>query len=331
MTEETARASSEDFATSASGEVAANASAGNSGGMSKFEKALLLGLGAVVVGSILQNGDEVVSNSGDRLILKSNTGNLRVLKNDDALLRQPGSAVRTETFSDGSTRTSVTKQDGSKIVTIRASDGRVVRRVREFADGTRVVLFDDIEVSEPVDVSSLPEITFRPLERSMDFSDEEALRLALAAELQRDVNRTYSLRQIRQIRKLRELAPEIELDAITFRSGSAAIEPSQARELSTLGRAMARAIEDRPGEVFLIEGHTDAVGAASYNLALSDRRAETVALALSEFFDVPPENLITQGYGESYLKVPTLRDEQANRRATVRRITPLLQQVASHR
>ncbi|NND21239.1 MAG: OmpA family protein, partial [Silicimonas sp.] len=94
----------------------------------------------------------------------------------------------------------------------------------------------------------------------------------------------------------------------------------------SLGRAMSAIISERPGEVFLIEGHTDAVGSATYNLALSDRRAETVALALSEYFDVPPENMITQGYGESALKIPTLDAERANRRATIRRITPLLRQ-----
>ncbi len=84
-------------------------------------------------------------------------------------------------------------------------------------------------------------------------------------------------------------------------------------------------IDENPGEVFLIEGHTDATGGAAFNLALSDRRAESVALALTEFFDVPPENMVIQGYGESNLKVRTLESEPANRRAVVRRITPLLQ------
>ena len=53
-------------------------------------------------------------------------------------------------------------------------------------------------------------------------------------------------------------------------------------------------------------------------------RYGTVALALSEYFDVPPENLVVQGYGEEYLKIPTLGDERDNRRASVRRITDLL-------
>ncbi len=87
---------------------------------------------------------------------------------------------------------------------------------------------------------------------------------------------------------------------------------------------MSAAIDANPAEVFLVEGHTDAVGSAASNLALSDRRAESVALALTEFFGVPPENMVVQGYGESSLKIRTGTDERANRRAAVRRITPLL-------
>ena len=326
VTEENSRSSSEDFETTATGEANATATAQSDGdsGMSNFEKALLLGLGAVAVGSILQNGDEVVSNSGDRVVLRDEEGDLRVLKDDDALLRQPGSQVRTETFNDGSTRTIVTRDDGIRVITIRAADGRVVRRVREFPDGERVVLFDDTEVSEPVVVSELP----RPAQRSLgvDATDEDALRRALAEVRAERLDRSFSLRQVRQIREVRELAPEIELDSVTFATGSAAIEPSQAEELAGLGRAMQRMIDERPGEVFLIEGHTDAVGSATYNLALSDRRAETVALALAEYFGVPPENMITQGYGESALKIETEAAERLNRRAAVRRITPLLRQ-----
>jgi outer membrane protein OmpA-like peptidoglycan-associated protein len=83
-------------------------------------------------------------------------------------------------------------------------------------------------------------------------------------------------------------------------------------------------VAQNPSEVFLIEGHTDAVGVDVDNLSLSDRRAESVAVILSEQFQVPGENLTTQGYGEQYLKVPTDAPERLNRRVTVRRITPLL-------
>ncbi len=66
------------------------------------------------------------------------------------------------------------------------------------------------------------------------------------------------------------------------------------------------------------------MGPEDLNLTLSDRRAEEVAAILSEEFGVPPENLVTQGYGEQFLKIDTQEPERANRRVAVLRITPLL-------
>jgi len=154
--------------------------------------------------------------------------------------------------------------------------------------------------------------------------EEADLRAALQAEMLADQQRRFSLRQVREIPQVRALAPQLELDAVQFATGSAAIRPEQARSLARIGRALSDLIAKDPRTVILVEGHTDAVGNATYNLALSDRRAETVALALTEYFDVPPQNMITQGYGESDLKVRTLEDEPANRRAVVRNITGLL-------
>jgi hypothetical protein len=87
---------------------------------------------------------------------------------------------------------------------------------------------------------------------------------------------------------------------------------------------MLRIIHRHPDEVFMIEGYTDAVGSPEDNLSLSDRRAESVAEVLTQQFQIPFENLTTQGYGEEYLKVPTQAPERLNRRVAVRRITPLL-------
>jgi outer membrane protein OmpA-like peptidoglycan-associated protein len=102
------------------------------------------------------------------------------------------------------------------------------------------------------------------------------------------------------------------------------VTPDQARLLEPIAEAMQRAIRRNPNEVYLIEGHTDAVGSDIDNLSLSDRRAESVADILTQDFGIPPENLTTQGYGEQYLKIPTQGPERRNRRVTVRRITPLL-------
>ena len=94
--------------------------------------------------------------------------------------------------------------------------------------------------------------------------------------------------------------------------------------LELVAAVMRDITNQNPGEVFLIEGHTDAVGSDEDNLSLSDRRAQSIAQVLSEQFQVPAENLVTQGYGKQFLLVPTDGPERANRRVVIRRITPLL-------
>ncbi|WBU64617.1 OmpA family protein [Paracoccus aerodenitrificans] len=280
----------------------------------------LAGLGALAVGQVLNGNREVALNTGDRVIVTREDGSQQVLKDDNALLRQSGNEVRTENFSDGSSRSVVTRPDGSQVITIRSADLTVLRRVHVASDGTETVLIDESVEVPPVELSELPQAPApRPAATP---TSEEALREALAREAA--IDRRFSLSQVRTIPEVRNLVAPVDIDAITFDTGSAAINPDQARQLATLGTVLEEAIANNPREIFLIEGHTDAVGAATFNLALSDRRAETVALALSEYFNVPPENLVVQGYGEEYLKVPTLLDERENRRASVRRITDLL-------
>ena len=138
------------------------------------------------------------------------------------------------------------------------------------------------------------------------------------------VQQQYSLRDVRESRRLRAIVRSVDLDTVNFDSGSAAVREYQVPYLADIAGSMIDTIYDNPEAVFLIEGHTDAVGPDIYNLTLSDRRAETVARILVEAFDVPPENLVTQGYGEQYLKINTLADERRNRRVTVRNISPLL-------
>lgn len=324
VTEETARSSDEDFANKVNETAAAPAIAAkdDDDGLSKGEKAILLGLGAVAVGALLSNNRKVELNSGDRVVVTREDGSYQIIKDDNALLRQPGSTVRTETFNDGSTRTTVTRADGSKIVTIRDAEYRVLRRAHVAVDGTETLLIDDTAMVAPVVVSELPPPAVQPVFTSD--ADEDALRAAL--ERQAVLDRRFSLAQVRDIAEVRALVPVIDLDAITFETGSAAIRPDQAKSLARLGRLIQSYVADDPREVFLIEGHTDAVGSAAYNLALSDRRAESVALALTEYFAVPPENMVVQGYGEGFLKIDTQDAERANRRASVRRITDLLRQ-----
>jgi OmpA-OmpF porin, OOP family len=118
--------------------------------------------------------------------------------------------------------------------------------------------------------------------------------------------------------------PRVDIDTVNFETGSWEIAPDQAQRLAGVAQGMLQAVQANPSEVFLIEGHTDAVGNDVDNLSLSDHRAESVAVLLTNQFGVPPENLTSQGYGRQFLKVQTPAPERANRRVAVRRITPLL-------
>ncbi|RNF33646.1 OmpA family protein [Paracoccus methylarcula] len=331
VTEENRRSSAEDFETSLHDALSGMAgqdsqeqaaSADEDDDDNDLTKALLLGLGAVAVGSMLNNNREVALSSPDRVVVTRADGSQEVIKDEVALLRQPGSTVTTENFDDGSSRTIVTRADGSKVVTIRDADLRVLRRTLVSADGSSTQLIDDTTGVEPVNIAELPEPA-APVRSGDSPLNEEQLRAALEREA--NIDRRFTLGQIRNIPEVRALVAPVNIDAITFETGSAAIKPDQAKQLSTLGDVIQDAINENPREIFLIEGHTDTVGDGAMNLALSDRRAESVALALSEYFDVPPENLVVQGYGEQYLKIRAEGDIRANRRASVRRITDLLQ------
>ncbi|AUH33879.1 OmpA family protein [Paracoccus tegillarcae] len=334
ITEANSRSSADDFEASLRGALEqagqltgatndqqqANAAA-DDGGDNDLAKALILGLGAVAVGQMLNNNRQVALSTDDRVVVTRADGSQEVIKDEVALLRQPGSTVTTENFDDGSSRTIVTREDGSKVVTIRDADLRVLRRTLISTDGTSTMLIDDTADVRPVDVASLP----APAEAQT--SDGAMSEDELRAALQREsvIDRRFTLGQVRNIPEVRALVAPVNIDAITFDTGSAAINPDQARQLSGLGSVIQDAIANNPREIFMIEGHTDTVGADAMNLALSDRRAESVALALTEYFDVPPENMVVQGYGEQFLKVRSEGDIRDNRRASVRRITDLLQ------
>ena len=138
------------------------------------------------------------------------------------------------------------------------------------------------------------------------------------------IERRYGLDEIRYSEPLRARMPRVDIDTVNFESGSWEITPDQADRLAFVAQGISRAIQRNPREVFLIEGYTDATGNDVDNLSLSDRRAESVAVMLTNQFNVPAENLTTQGYGKQFLEIPTDGPERANRRVAVRRITPLL-------
>jgi outer membrane protein OmpA-like peptidoglycan-associated protein len=296
-------------------------------GLSDFEKFGLIALGAAVVGSMLSNGNRVVYNYGDRMVYRDPYGGYGLYHDDDILIRRPGAQITTEVFPDGSVLTRVVEPDGTVITTLRNRYGRVLRRHVYYPDGRSYLLFDDTRALPAPQPAALPprspvDIVYSPA------TGPDLLRAAFETRPLQPPGRAFTLQQVRSIRQVRYLVPEVEIATLAFPSGSSAVLPEQARTLATLAHVMTDMIAQNPAEVFLIEGHSDAVGDPASNLALSDARAESAALALTEYFGVPPQNLITQGYGESDLKRPVSGPDPVNRRIIVRRITELLPQPA---
>ena len=147
---------------------------------------------------------------------------------------------------------------------------------------------------------------------------------ALKAPPKRSVGKVYSLDEIERQFEVRDLFQAVEVKSLGFAFNSTAVKGMEAGYLGNIAMAIQNILEERPHEIFFIEGHADAAGPEDYNLALSKQRALQVKSALVNVFGLPERNIMAGGFGEKHLKVSTQRPEQANRRVTVRCITPLV-------
>jgi outer membrane protein OmpA-like peptidoglycan-associated protein len=301
----------------------------------------------------VKEGQEIQSEGG-RTIVKED-GQLVIRHDDNDRFRREGGRVNVEETRDGGSITTVRRKNGVEVVTVRDGLGNITQRFRRLPNGEVEVLIGAAFGPGGPDFTDGPPRPPRipkgpgipPYQGGGNYDFEEYLgpmeapipddyvlesrgaspyeiEEALAAPPIEEVERAYTLDEIRRSDRLRAKLRRIDVDTVTFEFGSAFVGEDQVPRLQAIAEALQSIIERDPSEVFLIEGHTDAVGSDLANLALSDRRAESVAEILTYYFEIPPENLVTQGYGEQYLKIPTPAPERENRRVTMRRIKPLM-------
>lgn len=257
----------------------------------------------------------------------------------DRMYRPDEDRIFYEELRNGRTRETIVRPNGVRIVTIRNRFGDVLKRSRFAPDGREFVLayYDEDEFEDRDDERDgffidpgreLPplrlNIPARDYILDVEDADEEEVELFFRQPPVEQVRRIYSIEEVKRSARVRDSVRRIEVGGLTFDSGKATISANQVGTLSKVAKAMLDILEENPAETFLIEGHTDAVGSDTSNLVLSDQRAAVVAQILSDFYKVPPENLVTQGYGERFLKVKTEESERLNRRVTIKRITPLI-------
>ena len=292
----------------------------------------------------IPKGGEINAGAG-RTIVRDNSGQVTVRHDDTERFRQLGGDVKVVTGRDGTTTTTVNRPGGVQVVTVKDRDGNILQRYRKDRNGQIEVLVGQAEPQRddrrpppppkaPAPVASFDfQVQLPPLKLNIPrdqyiVESSRASRRQLTEAFQappvEKVERPYSLEEIRRSDRIRNKVRRVDFDTVTFEFGSAVLPDDEIPQMQAVGEAMRAVIDQHPDQVFLVEGHTDAVGSDLANLALSDRRAQTVAEILTYYFGVPPENLVTQGYGEEFLKVPTNAPERENRRVAFRNITALM-------
>ena len=154
--------------------------------------------------------------------------------------------------------------------------------------------------------------------------DDEELADVLAAPPRRKVRAPLYGGRDQRSPEARDAVARIEIDTVHFGFGEGFLREEEIDKLDRIAQVLERILAKNPGEVFMLEGHTDAVGSDAANLQLSRQRAQAVKEALTTYYVIPAENLKTVGLGERYLKIPTQQAEAENRRVSLARITPLV-------
>lgn len=106
----------------------------------------------------------------------------------------------------------------------------------------------------------------------------------------------------------------VTIGDVLFATGQASLTQAGMGNL----RKLADALGQNPERTVLVEGFTDSVGGAAYNLSLSERRAAAVRSALTGM-GVDERRIAMKGYGEAYPVAPndTAGNKQLNRRVEI--------------
>ncbi len=129
----------------------------------------------------------------------------------------------------------------------------------------------------------------------------EAAQKELNAKLRGFKTRQITVEERADVAKLIEESKSPNVDVqVFFAFNSAGISPEARPALDELGKALSD--PKLASGTFLIAGHTDAKGRDAYNLALSQRRAQSVKGFLVETYHVDDDRLTAIGFGEEQLK-----------------------------
>jgi hypothetical protein len=255
-----------------------------------------------------EGGRRKVIQEAGRIILKEN--NKTVIRVDQAerFRRRPG--AKSERRPNGTVETFYVRRDGTRVYTVVDSHGRLLRRYRKDRFGREYSIIDNRRFWQRTLALGIltiialnlapPVVTIPPDEYIVDYDDasDDDLYEALDAPPIERMDRAYSLAEILDNYELRARLRSINIDSIDFEYGSWDIPRGQYGRLERIARTIQRVLRDDADAVVLIAVYSDEIGDAENDVSLAQSRADAIANVLTDEFEIPPENLVAQGYGE---------------------------------
>ena len=221
---------------------------------------------------------ERIEDGGRRAIIEEPDDRRIILEKDRAYVRHDeerrfarlGKRVKRERRKDGTTLSIYLSIGGVEIITIEDEYGRLLRRSRRGTGGREIVLVDNTRFykSRPRGYGNVflrlppPSVRISRAKYIVDYDEasEDDLYEALIAPPVERLDRRYSLEEVRYGYGVRERMRRVDLDTINFAFGSWEVDERQYPRLERIARALKRILQRNPDEMFMIEGHTDAVG-----------------------------------------------------------------------
>ena len=210
-----------------------------------------------------EGGRRVIQEPGNRVIVKQN--DRAVIRHDEAERFRRRPDARTERRPDGVVSTVYARPDGTRVVTEVDANGRLIRRYRRGPDGREHNIIDNrrfwrnvaigVGVGAAVGVAIValapPRVTIPREKYVVDYerASDDDLYEALDAPPVEDLERSYSLEEVRDNYPLRQRLRHIELVNINFELGAWELSPEQYPKLERLARAILRILRRNPDEV----------------------------------------------------------------------------------
>ncbi len=152
-------------------------------------------------------------------------------------MRRNATEIYAENLPNGRVRETVVRRDGTRVVTIRNDNGDIIRRSRFVGQREYVLVYVDDNDYDRLEDWRDPGLDMPPLvldipredyilDAGQDYGADDYYTFLEQPPVE-DVERLYSVDEVKRSARIRQKTRRIDLDTITFEFGSAAVPESE--------------------------------------------------------------------------------------------------------